>query len=805
MLLFTSVYVLSGVVLCGKNQVQLFFDGILLELVVVVYLLLFHYILENMFIIQKARYIVFAVLAVLFITSLGFIAVSAETTMEEELSVSPESTSTSVPGGEEAAGEVGPVGVTNELEVARDVMWDALLNDADDSLSVALHGVHVLLSGVVELDGKRVLYVGVDEEDYTDDAKMTALKKEVEKRFPNVPVYIHATEGVKYQQSKEPLFFRSEPKKAIPDNTDTQSVSSLITIPSRSGALSTQVISDIQVSVDVTHNYISDLKIDLVAPNGTVVVLHDNVGGNAKNINRTYDTHLDGLIGTTMSGNWRLRVGDYNWSNTGTLNAWNIRVETRDRGQTSASSTVIFSDDFSGGLVKWTSRVGHNDTGWRAMPHTEGDVIYGFGAGNIVAEAEECDSICVITTSAPIDLTAHNQAYLSFNRWVDTALDLNEYLKVEVSNDGGVTYRQLDKWDSASGDNDDKWHRESYTLTAADLRATDFKIRFVTRQSSSAEQTAIDNVLLSSDSTETIAPIMPGDDCFTIGSRSTDGSVMGGDRVFNRVPGDDAAGFGCSTLTLGGVETVGGKKGFVMSAHAVDRENLEQTGGLVAASLKGSTFSKYLGRVDRMPFVWKDNVTGGSEKESVILADAAFVEYPYSNVCSRLIAEKSGVGVVAQKVQNLCFQYEYIDRVQSKKIRGDKEIYSVVGSEVVEIGDRVRISGAVQGELAGSTTAKGSVAGELLYSDKVSGAHSYVFLYTGSLMQDGDSGAPVYTEPNAENEVEIVGLHIGSMKHPSREFVFGVFSSWRDVQGTLGLRPLGSDGTEEYDDAEDEE
>ncbi len=763
---------------------------------------------------QRTKHIATAMLAILCITSLGLASVLAQTattTADPVNPLEPVPTSTPVPGGDDGIGEIGPLGITSELETARNAVWNALLNDSDNPLSVALHSVQVLLSGVMEIDGEEVLYIGVDEEDYEDDEKMNALKKELEERFPDIPVYIQATEGVHLQQSAEPLMFKSEPRKAIPDNADQQSVESTINIPTRSGELSTQVIDDIQVTVDITHDYIGDLKVDLVTPGGAVVVLHNRIGGNTRNINRTYNTQLDGLVGTNMSGNWKLRVGDYTYSNTGTLNAWSIKVKTRNRGATGAASTVIFSDDFASGLGKWTVQANHNDTGWRATVHTEGDAIYGFTTSNIVAEAEECDAVCVITTTAPINLTNYDKAYLSFDRWVDNSIDIHEYLRVEVSNDGGTTYRQLDEWTISDSESSDKWNHEEYILTNADLRSTNFKVRFTTKQSSPSEQTAVDNVLLSSVPNDGIATTVKQDNCAGAEGRSGNISIMGGDRIFSEIIDGDNTKIICSTLTVGGVHTRDGRRGFVMSAHAIDPENLRATKGLIAGELDSEGDGKrFLGKVSGMPFVWKENLKGDSEKESVILADAAFVEEPYSNDCLHLVREEAAAVVPApggtSSKKDLCFGYEYVERVEAKRIRGERgSLYTVTGVEVPVAGDRIRVSGAAQGEIAGSTISSGRVIGDLLFTNGASGVHSYVFVYTGSLTQDGDSGAPVYTEPNAENEVEIVGLHVGTMKHPAREVVLGVFNAWRDVAKTLNLAPLDANETEEEEEEGEED
>ena len=47
-----------------------------------------------------------------------------------------------------------------------------------------------------------------------------------------------------------------------------------------------------KVAVAIVHTYIGDLKVDLVAPDGSVYVLHNRAGGSADNINTTYTVNL---------------------------------------------------------------------------------------------------------------------------------------------------------------------------------------------------------------------------------------------------------------------------------------------------------------------------------------------------------------------------------------------------------------------------------------------------------------------------------------------------------------------------------
>jgi subtilisin-like proprotein convertase family protein len=83
--------------------------------------------------------------------------------------------------------------------------------------------------------------------------------------------------------------------------------------------------------VDITHTYIGDLRLTLTGPQGTTVVLHDQKGGNADNIRRTFDPMqipaLSALVGQSLQGDWTLHVQDLAAADVGRLNRWELEIE----------------------------------------------------------------------------------------------------------------------------------------------------------------------------------------------------------------------------------------------------------------------------------------------------------------------------------------------------------------------------------------------------------------------------------------------------------------------------------------------
>ncbi|HVQ32851.1 MAG TPA: M4 family metallopeptidase [Lysobacter sp.] len=101
---------------------------------------------------------------------------------------------------------------------------------------------------------------------------------------------------------------------SIGDNT---TVESPISVTGRTG----NAPANAQVAVNIVHTYIGDLKVDLVAPDGSIYTLHNRAGGSADNINTTYTVNLSTEV---LNGTWKLRVNDNAAGDTGYINQWSV-------------------------------------------------------------------------------------------------------------------------------------------------------------------------------------------------------------------------------------------------------------------------------------------------------------------------------------------------------------------------------------------------------------------------------------------------------------------------------------------------
>jgi len=98
---------------------------------------------------------------------------------------------------------------------------------------------------------------------------------------------------------------------------DNGTVTSSIVVSGRAG----KAPSATPVEVNIVHTFTGDLKVDLIAPDGSVYVLHNRSGGGVDNILRTYSVNLST---ETINGTWKLRVNDNASADVGYINSWSL-------------------------------------------------------------------------------------------------------------------------------------------------------------------------------------------------------------------------------------------------------------------------------------------------------------------------------------------------------------------------------------------------------------------------------------------------------------------------------------------------
>ncbi|MCY0933495.1 M4 family metallopeptidase [Streptomyces sp. H34-S4] len=111
----------------------------------------------------------------------------------------------------------------------------------------------------------------------------------------------------------QPNVFENTTDYAIADNA---TVDSPITVNRTGNAPST-----LKVDLNILHTYIGDLKVDLVAPDGTLYNLHNRSGGSADNIIKSVTVNASSEV---AQGVWKLRVNDNANLDTGKIDSWKL-------------------------------------------------------------------------------------------------------------------------------------------------------------------------------------------------------------------------------------------------------------------------------------------------------------------------------------------------------------------------------------------------------------------------------------------------------------------------------------------------
>jgi hypothetical protein len=112
-----------------------------------------------------------------------------------------------------------------------------------------------------------------------------------------------------------PSLFENSTDYSINDNA---TVDSPITVSGRSG----NAPSTLQVSVTIYHSYRGDLKVDLVAPDGSLYNISNYAGGSADNLIGTYTINASS---EAANGSWKLRVRDNYNGDTGRIDRWSLQ------------------------------------------------------------------------------------------------------------------------------------------------------------------------------------------------------------------------------------------------------------------------------------------------------------------------------------------------------------------------------------------------------------------------------------------------------------------------------------------------
>jgi subtilisin-like proprotein convertase family protein len=154
----------------------------------------------------------------------------------------------------------------------------------------------------------------------------------------------------------------STPALAIPDNSPAGVRDTIMVAETGS-------LTSIRVSVEITHTYIGDLQVTLLAPSGKSAVLHARSGAGTKNLSKTYDAAstpaLLSLAGEAVQGGWTLAVQDLAAADSGQLAKWELELAfvTDQVVEVSEAPGIMIPDNTPAGIERTLAVTGAGKVG----------------------------------------------------------------------------------------------------------------------------------------------------------------------------------------------------------------------------------------------------------------------------------------------------------------------------------------------------------------------------------------------------------------------------------------------------------
>lgn len=109
---------------------------------------------------------------------------------------------------------------------------------------------------------------------------------------------------------------------AIPDNAPDPGLASQMTVAGHPG----QIVKCV-LNLQIAHTHRGDLRVTLISPAGTEVVVHNKTGGTLDNV-EIAGLQVPEVYGQAASGIWRIKVQDFFGGDAGTLESWSLTLSS---------------------------------------------------------------------------------------------------------------------------------------------------------------------------------------------------------------------------------------------------------------------------------------------------------------------------------------------------------------------------------------------------------------------------------------------------------------------------------------------
>ncbi|WP_298484792.1 reprolysin-like metallopeptidase [uncultured Maribacter sp.] len=225
-------------------------------------------------------------------------------------------------------------------------------------------------------------------------------------------------------------------------------------------------LSDINVSLEIDHNYLSDIVVNLISPQGTKVALVSSSCGDLKNINATFDDDansftcggnpaingtvkplgsLSSLIGESIKGDWTLQINDNASDDGGFLKAFYIEVCVEGEFRPDEDNDGVFDDgdDLCLGTPEGLE-VDENGCTVYLFPNTnfavstQSEACRNSNDGQISIDATLPLEYTIVITGDTLNSTDN----FNTNNYTLNNLSAGEYTICITGTDGNITYNE---------------------------------------------------------------------------------------------------------------------------------------------------------------------------------------------------------------------------------------------------------------------------------------------------------------------------------------------------------------------------
>lgn len=237
----------------------------------------------------------------------------------------------------------------------------------------------------------------------------------------------------------------SSPDKSIPDN-NSRGIKDIISINDDFS------VDSVKVSVDITHTYIGDLRVSLMAPSGKSIILHNREGGSANDLVKTFDSgsvpEINSLTGEPVMGDWTLHVQDLAPADRGRLKSWSLDIKGLQ--QTSVfledSPGIIIPDNIPAGIERVLSVT---QSGTLEDLEVSIDITHTY-IGDLMLELEAPDSKAVLLhnrTGGSTDNIIKKFTFLNTGKLQEfRGVPVQGNWKLKVSDRAGADQGKLNHW-----------------------------------------------------------------------------------------------------------------------------------------------------------------------------------------------------------------------------------------------------------------------------------------------------------------------------------------------------------------------